>query len=67
MGWIDALRYPGVAARDESTEDTVINAPRRDTTRGPGAPVSDEPKIAEEVKQRQIALAVAYASTARTR
>ncbi|MEP6943698.1 MAG: hypothetical protein ABI981_12220 [Betaproteobacteria bacterium] len=67
MGWIETLRYPGVVDRDESSEDTVINMPRRDAKRAPEAPVSDEPAIAEDVKQRQIALAIAYAAATRAR
>lgn len=67
MGWIETLRYPGVVNRDESTEDTVINVPARNTARNPGAPVSEEPQITEEVKRRQISLAVAYAAAARGR
>jgi len=70
MGWIDTLRYAGAAGaghRDPSTEETVINVPRMDNTRAVGSPAIDEPELADDVKQRQIALAVAYAAAVRGR
>jgi hypothetical protein len=71
MRWIDTLRYAeeaGASDRDPSTEETVINMPRQDFTRLlNGPPSEDEHELAEHVKQRQIALAVAYAAAARAR
>jgi len=71
MRWIDTLRYAeeaGASDRDPSTEETVINMPRQDFTRlASGPPNQDEHELAEHVKQRQIALAVAYATAARAR
>ncbi len=70
MGWIDTLRYAGVAGaedRDPSTEETVINVPRQDDTRSVGSPARDERELEDDVKQRQIALAVAYAASTRCR
>lgn len=71
MRWLNTLRYAeeaGASDRDPSTEETVINMPRQDFTgllNGP--PSEDEHELAEHVKQRQIALAVAYAAAARAR
>ena len=71
MRWIDTLRYAeeaGASDRDPSTEETVINMPRQDVTRLVGHPSNeDEHELAEDVKQRQITLAVAYAAAARAR
>jgi hypothetical protein len=73
MGWIDTFRASGEAERADPADETVINGapydPHQAIRRGAenrAAPV-DRPDahIAEEIKRRQISLAVRYVAALR--
>jgi hypothetical protein len=75
MGWINTLRASGEAERADPADETVIDGAPYDThqairsgAENPAAPV-DRPAapIAEEIKRRQISLAVRYLTTLHAR
>ena len=75
MSWIDTLLGPGEGAPADPCDETVINgAPYDARTAIPGeaakaaAPVDRlDAQIAEDIKRRQIALAVQYVAKVRAR
>jgi hypothetical protein len=71
MGWINTLWASRVAAPADPWGETVINGPPydahkaiRSSAENPGRP---DAHIAEEIKRRQIALAVRYVAMVRAR
>ena len=73
MGWINTFRAWGEAERADPADETVINGAPYDAhqairsgAENPAAPV-DRPDahIAEEIKRRQISLAVRYVTALR--
>ena len=75
MGWINAFRSSGAGELADPSKEAVINgAPYdahqaiRTAAKNPAAPVDrpDAP-IAEEIKRRQISLAVRYVAALRAR
>ena len=75
MGLIDTFRASGEAERADPSGETIINGASYDPHQAIGsgaespAPLVDrpDPKIAEEIKRRQISLAVRYVAALRAR
>ena len=75
MGWINTSGAPGEAKPAAPWDETVINGAPYDThtairsgAEKPAAPVDrQDPQIAEEIKRRQILLAVRYVAAVRAR
>jgi hypothetical protein len=74
MGWISRFRASGGAEPAVPWNETVINgAPYdarkaiRSSPENPAAPDRPDPHIAEEIKRRQLSLAVRYLAAVRAR
>jgi hypothetical protein len=63
MGLIDIFRSFGEAASADPRDETVINGAPYDTRR----PAAPDAEIPDEIKQRQISLAVRYVISMRAR
>ena len=75
MSWIRKFLAAGVAAPADPWDETIINTAPYDADKvirtgaeTPAAPVErPDPQIAEEIKRRQIAIAVRYVAAVRAR